>query len=75
MADVTPRRYAWRLSDKGVKIALIFILFHHNLCGPSANSLVHDRPDPNHRPKIKIETPSTRRNASVREVIRLLEAV
>ncbi len=38
------RRYMYRLSDKGVKAALVFILFHKRVCGPLANSLFHYRP-------------------------------
>lgn len=39
------RSYRYRLSDKGAKAALMFILFHKRLCGPLANSLFHHRPD------------------------------
>ena len=38
-------RYAYRLTDKGAKIALLFVLFHQRLCGPLANSLFHHPPD------------------------------
>jgi hypothetical protein len=68
------RRYAYRLSDKGVKVALIFILFHQKLCGPLANSLLHHQPDVKHQPKSKIETALHKADASIRGVIRLLEA-
>lgn len=34
-------RYAYRLTDKGVKVALLFVLFHQRLRGPFANSLIH----------------------------------
>lgn len=68
------RRYAYRLSDKGVKVALIFILFHQRVCGPLANGLFHHQPDPTHRPKSKIETAIHKADASIRNVIQLLEA-
>lgn len=29
------QRYAYQLSDKGVRVALTFVLFHKQLCGPS----------------------------------------
>ena len=38
------RSYRYRLSDKGTKAALLFILFHKRVCGPLANSLFHHRP-------------------------------
>jgi hypothetical protein len=34
------RAYCYRLSDKGTKAALMFILFHHRVCGPPANLAV-----------------------------------
>src|SRR5262249_13137766 len=38
------RRYAYRLTDKGTRAALLFVLFHRRVCGPLANSLFHHRP-------------------------------
>ena len=38
------RRYAYRLTDKGVKVAAMFVLFHKRVCGPLANTLFHHRP-------------------------------
>src|SRR3954453_2845571 len=31
-------RYAYRLTTKGVHVALLFLFFHKRLCGPLANS-------------------------------------
>jgi hypothetical protein len=31
-------RYAYRLTSKGVQVALLFLFFHKRLCGPLANS-------------------------------------
>ena len=28
------KRYPYRLTDKGIKVALMFVLFHKRLCGP-----------------------------------------
>jgi hypothetical protein len=49
-------RYRYRLTDKGTKAALMFVLFHQRVCGPLANSLFHHRPEENHKPASKIET-------------------
>jgi hypothetical protein len=38
------RRYAYRLTDKGSRVALMFVLFHQRMCGPLANSLSIARP-------------------------------
>ena len=43
-------RYAYRLADKGLKVALVFVLFHQRLCGPLANSLLQHRPDATFQP-------------------------
>ena len=32
-------RYAYRLTPKGTRIALLFVLFHKRVCGPLAISL------------------------------------
>ena len=39
------KRYAYRLTDKGTKVALLFVLFQKQLCGPLANSLFHHQPN------------------------------
>src|ERR1700750_2820875 len=38
-------RYAYRLTPKGVQVALLFLFFHKRLCGPLANSRFHHRAD------------------------------
>ena len=44
------RRYAYRLTTKGVHVALLFSFFHQRLCGPLANTCFHHRPDPTTSP-------------------------
>jgi hypothetical protein len=67
-------RYAYRLSDKGTKVALIFLLFHKRLCGPLANSLFHHQPDAAACPKSKLETAFHKADRSIQNIIQLLEA-
>jgi len=67
-------RYAYRLTDKGTRVALLFVLFHKRLCGPLANSLFHHRSDPNVRPKSSLETAYHKADDAIQQVIRLLEA-
>ena len=67
-------RYAYRLTDKGVKVALLFVLFHQRLCGPLANSLFHHRPEAKFQPDSKLETALHKADNSIRNVIQLLEA-
>jgi hypothetical protein len=68
------KRYAYRLTGKGTKVALTFVLFHKQLCGPLANSLFHHQPDRDARPNSKLETAYHKADASIRNVIQLLEA-
>ena len=49
------KRYAYRLTGKGPKVALTFVLFHQRLCGPLANSLFHHQPNSDVRPNSKLE--------------------
>ena len=42
------KRYGYRLTKKGIKVALVFVLFHKQLCEPLANSLFHYQTAPHH---------------------------
>ena len=68
------KRYAYRLTDKGTKTALTFVLFHQRLCGPLANSLFHHPPNSDARPNTKLEAAYHKADASIRHVIQILEA-
>ena len=68
------KRYAYRLTGKGTKVALTFVLFHQRLCGPLANSLFHHQPNYDARPKSKLEAAYHKADQSIRKVIQLLEA-
>ena len=68
------KRYAYRLTGKGAKAALTFVLFHKQLCGPLANSLFHHQPGRQTRPNSKLEAAYHKADASIRHVLQLLEA-
>ena len=68
------RRYAYRLTEKGSKVALLFILFHKQLCGPIANSLFHHQTVQAPRPNSKLETAFHKADHSIQNIIQLLEA-
>ena len=68
------RAYCYRLTDKGVKAALMFILFHKRVCGPLANSLFHHRPDENLKPASKVETAYYKADRAIQQVLDLLAA-
>jgi hypothetical protein len=67
-------RYAYRLTTKGVEVALLFLFFHKRLCGPLANSRFHHRPDRQHRPNSRLETAYHRADKAIEEIVNLLAA-
>ena len=50
------RRYCYRLTDKGVRVAAMFVLFHKRVCGPLAHTLFQGRPDKSSPLRSPIET-------------------
>jgi hypothetical protein len=68
------RRYAYRLTPKGTKTALLFVLFHKSVCGPLANSLFHSIPRPEFKPATNIEAAYRKADQSIQDVLHLLAA-
>jgi len=68
------RRYAYRLTDKGTRVALLFVLFHKRVCGPLANSLFHRRPKQTPTPLSKIEAAYHKADRSIDQIVQLLAA-
>jgi hypothetical protein len=68
------RRYAYRLTTKGVQVALLFMFFHKRLCGPLANTCFHHQPDADHRPKSKLEAAYHKADKAIQEIVDLLAA-
>ncbi len=67
-------RYAYRLTEKGIRVALMFTLFHQRVCGPLANSLFHRQPTQLHTPTSKFQAAYEKADASIQQVIDLLAA-
>ena len=67
-------RYAYRLTLKGIEVALLFLFFHKRLCGPLANSRFHHRPNPQHRPNSRLELAYHRADKAIQQVVDLLAA-
>ena len=67
-------RYAYRLTSKGVQVALLFLFFHKRLCGPLANSRFHHQPDPQHRPDSRLEAAYHRADKAIEHIVGLLAA-
>jgi hypothetical protein len=68
------RRYAYRLSAKGINVALLFLFFHKRLFGPLANSRFHHKPDPASRPNSKLETAYHKADKAIEGIVNLLQA-
>ena len=68
------RRYAYRLTAKGLQVALLFLFFHKRLCGPLANSRFPHRPDPAHRPNSKLEAAYHKADNAIQDIVDLLAA-
>ena len=67
-------RYAYRLTPKGVQVALLFLFFHKRLCGPLANCRFHHPPDPTHRPHSKLEVAYHKADKAIQNIVDLLAA-
>jgi hypothetical protein len=67
-------RYAYRLTVKGVQVALLFLFFHKRLCGPLANSRFHHPPDPAHAPDSKLEVAYYKADKAIQNIVDLLAA-
>jgi hypothetical protein len=67
-------RYAYRLTLKGVQVALLFLFFHKRLCGPLANSRFHHEPDAKHRPHSQLEAAYHRADKAINQIVGLLAA-
>jgi hypothetical protein len=74
LLDRQDHRYAYRLTAKGVQVALLFVFFHKRLCGPLANSRFHHKPDPAHRPNSKLEAAYHKADNAIEKIVDLLAA-
>jgi hypothetical protein len=68
------KRYLYRLTDKGTKVALMFVLFHQRVCGPLSNSLFHYRPEESHKPVSRLETAYYKADRAIQQVLDQLAA-
>lgn len=67
--------HRWRLTEKGQRVAVLFLLFHKRLCGPLAGSQFHHRPDEQHRPQeSKLEAAYYKADLAIDEIVEILQA-
>lgn len=67
-------RYAYRLTAKGVDVALLFLFFHKRLCGPLAHSRFHHKPDAASAPDSKLEAAYHKADQAIENIVKLLKA-
>ena len=68
------KRYAYRLTPKGNKVALLLVLFHKRVCGPLANSLFNSPPRAESKPATRFEAAYRKADQSIQQVLDLLAA-
>ena len=68
------RRYCYRLTEKGTRVAAMFVLFHQRICGPLANSLFQHQPAKTAQPPAKIEAAYHQADAAIQKLVDLLAA-
>jgi len=68
------RTYSYRLTDKGIKVAAMFVLFQKRVCGPLANTLFHHRPQNTAPPPAKIEVAYHQADVAIQHLVDLLAA-
>jgi len=68
------KRYAYRMTEKGTKVALLFILFHKQLFGPLANSLFPHQPGTLLLSTSKLGMVFHKADQSIQSILQLLEA-
>jgi hypothetical protein len=68
------KRYAYRLTPKGNRAALLFVLFHKRVCGPLAHSLFNASPQTEPKPATRIEAAYRQADRSIQRVLQLLAA-
>ena len=68
------RSYCYRLTAKGIRVAVMFLLFHKRVRGPLAHSLFAPRPAESPQPRTKLEVAFRQADDSVPRFVDLLAA-
>lgn len=66
-------RYSYRLTPKGSKTALLFVLLHRSLAGPLANSFAPYKPLPQYSPNNPLEKAYNKADAAFQQVVDILK--
>jgi hypothetical protein len=63
------KHYAYRLTEKGTRVAALFILFHRRIRGPLPHSLSRHPPTPRSKPPVKIEIAYQKADAAIQNLL------
>lgn len=74
LVDRLGRTYRYRLTSKGVRVAVMFLLFHKRVCGPLAHSLFGPKPAQSAQPRTKLEVAFRKADDSLQRFIEMLAA-
>ena len=69
-----PKRYAYRLSEKGQRVAVLFLLFHQRLCGPVAGGQFGRRPEQRYCPRSPLEKAYYQADQAIDNIVSILRA-
>ena len=69
-----PGRYAYRLTEKGQRVAVLFLLFHQRLCGPVAGGQFGRRPDRRYCPRSPLERAYYEADQAIDKIVSILRA-
>lgn len=69
-----PGRYAYRLTEKGQRVAVLFLLFHQRLCGPLAGGQFGRRPEQRYCPRSPLERAYYKADQAIDEIVSILRA-
>src|SRR5262249_2771887 len=69
------RRYLYQLTDKGLKVALMFLLFPKRVFGPLAYNLFNRKPNPTLPVNNKLETAYRKTYYSIQKIVDLFAAL
>jgi hypothetical protein len=72
LLDRHGRRYAYGLTDKGIRTSLLFLLFHKRIFGSLAHSQFVKRPEPQHLPQSRLERAYCRADKAIDQIVQLV---
>jgi hypothetical protein len=67
-------RYAYRLTEKGQRVAVLFLLFHQRLCGPVSGGQFGRRPEQRYCPRSPLERAYYKADQAIDEIVSILRA-